>query len=52
MPKLKSGKPLHCVELVTGQSLTGTVLVSDDELRADIFSYTGHFHIKGEQPVF
>lgn len=52
MPKLKSGKPLHCVELVTGQSLTGTVLVSDDELRAEIYSYTGHFHIKGEQPVF
>ncbi|KRR29115.1 hypothetical protein [Bradyrhizobium retamae] len=52
MPKIESGKPLHCVELVTGKSLTGTVLISEDELRADIYSYTGHFHINGEQPVF
>src|SRR5882757_56345 len=52
MPKIESGKPLHCVELVTGESLTGTVLVSDEELRAVIYSYTDHFHIKGEQPVF
>ncbi|MBR0773314.1 hypothetical protein JQ625_00580 [Bradyrhizobium diazoefficiens] len=52
MPKIEIGKPLHCVELVTGQSLTGTVLVSNDELRTDIYSYTGHFHINGEQPVF
>lgn len=52
MRKIEIGKPLHCVELVTGESLTGTVLISEDELRADIYSYTGHFHIKGEQPVF
>src|SRR6266581_2152936 len=52
MPKIESGKPLHCVELVTGKSLTGTMLVSDEEIRAEIFSYTGHFHIEVEQPVF
>jgi hypothetical protein len=52
MPKIESGKPLHCVELVTGKDLTGTVLVSDDELRAEIYSYTDHFHIKGEEPLF
>ncbi|SPP92833.1 hypothetical protein [Bradyrhizobium vignae] len=52
MPKVESGKPVHCVELVTGERLTGTVLVSDSELRADIYSYNGHFHIKGEEPIF
>ena len=41
MRKIEIGKPLHCVELVTGESLTGTVLISEDELRADIYSYTG-----------
>jgi hypothetical protein len=52
MPKIESGKPLHCVELVTGERLTGNVLISDEEIRADIYSYTDFFHIKGEQPVF
>ncbi|UVO30546.1 hypothetical protein [Bradyrhizobium arachidis] len=52
MSKMESGKPLHGVELVTGQSLTGTILISESELRADIYSYAGHFHINGEQPVF
>ncbi|WOH59927.1 hypothetical protein [Bradyrhizobium sp. BWC-3-1] len=52
MPKSESTRPLHCVELVTGKNLTGTVLISDNELRADIYSYDGHFHIKGEEPVF
>ncbi|TWB93206.1 hypothetical protein FBZ93_111245 [Bradyrhizobium macuxiense] len=52
MPKIESGKPLHCVELVTGKNLTGTILISDDEIRAAIFSYTGHFNIKIDQPVF
>jgi hypothetical protein len=52
MPKIESGKPLHCVELVTGEDLTGTVLISNEELRADIYSYTDHFHIKGEHPLF
>jgi hypothetical protein len=52
MPKIESGKPLHCVELVTGERLTGTLLVSDTELRAIIYSYTDFFNIKGEEPVF
>ncbi|UPK05727.1 hypothetical protein [Bradyrhizobium sp. 170] len=52
MPKIESGKPLHCIELVTGENLTGTVLVSDEEIRARIYSYADFFHIKGEQPVF
>src|SRR6266481_9537232 len=52
MPKIESGKPLHCVELVTGERLTGNVLISDEEIRADIYSYTDFFHIKGEQAVF
>ncbi len=52
MPKSESAKPLHCVELVTGKNLTGTVLISEDELRADIYSYNGPFRINGEEPVF
>jgi hypothetical protein len=52
MSKIESGKPLHCVELVTGKNLTGTVLISNEELRAEIYSYTEHFHIKGEHPLF
>jgi hypothetical protein len=52
MPKIARGKSLHCVELVTGERLTGNVLISDDEIRANIYSFTDFFHIKGEQPVF
>lgn len=52
MPKMESGKPLHCVELVTGKYLTGTVVISDNELRAKIYSYNDHFHIKGDEPLF
>ncbi|WP_271591823.1 hypothetical protein [Bradyrhizobium sp. CCBAU 65884] len=52
MPKSESTRPLHCVELVTGKNLTGTVLISENELRADIYSYDDHFHIEGEEPVF
>src|SRR5258708_626704 len=52
MSKIESGKPLHCVELVTGKDLTGTVMVSSEELRAEIYSYTDHFDIKGEHPLF
>jgi hypothetical protein len=52
MSKIEIGKPLHCVELITGESLTGTVLISEEEIRAAIYSYTGHFHLNGEVPVF
>jgi hypothetical protein len=27
-------------------------LVSEDEIRAEIYSHTDHFHVEGEQPVF
>jgi hypothetical protein len=52
MSNIESGKPARCVELVTGERLTGTVLLSDEESRAQIFSFADFFHIKGEQPVF
>lgn len=28
------------------------MLVSEDEIRAEIYSHTDHFHIEGEQPFF
>lgn len=52
MPQSESTRPLHCVELVTGKNLTGTVLILENELRADICSYTDHFYIESEEPVF
>jgi hypothetical protein len=52
MPKIESAKPVHCVELVTGKSLTGTLLLSEEEINVRIYSYADHFYIEGEQPVF
>ncbi|MDJ1463416.1 hypothetical protein [Nitratireductor sp. GZWM139] len=52
MARFEKGKLLHCVETVTGKHLTGTLLVSEDEIRAHIYSYSDFFHIKSEQPVF
>ncbi|MGP9810586.1 hypothetical protein ACTZWT_03630 [Rhodopseudomonas sp. NSM] len=52
MTMIESRKPLHCVELVTGENLTGTILISDEEIRARIYSYTDYFHIDGEKPIF
>jgi hypothetical protein len=37
--------------MVTGKNLTGTLLLSDEEIRAQIYSYTEFFYIKGEQPI-
>jgi hypothetical protein len=52
MPKIEVGKPLHCLELVTGKNLSGTVLITEDRISAQIYSFGDRFHIKGEQPVF
>jgi hypothetical protein len=49
--KIESAKPLHCLELVTGKNLTGTVLLSEDRISTQIYSFADRFHIKGEQPV-
>ncbi len=51
MHKIESGKPVHCVEMVTGKNLTGTLVLSDESIRAQIYSYTEFFFIKGEQPI-
>jgi hypothetical protein len=52
MPRFEIGEPLHCQELVTGKNLTGTVLLSEERIRTHIYSFSDHFHIKGEQPLF
>jgi ApeA N-terminal domain 1 len=51
VPKIESAKPLHCLELVTGKNLTGTLLLSEDRISTQIYSFADRFHIKGEQPV-
>jgi hypothetical protein len=51
MHNVEKGKPVHCVELVTGKNLTGTLLLSDERIRAQVFSFTEFFYIKGEQPI-
>lgn len=48
----ETGTPIHCIELNTGSNLTGTVLVSEETMRADIYNYAGFFFIKPEQPIF
>jgi hypothetical protein len=52
VPKVEIGKPLHCLELVTGKNLTGTVLLSEERISIQIYSFADRFHIKGEHPVF
>lgn len=51
MHKIEGGKPVHCVEMVTGKNLTGTLVLSDERIRAQIYSYTEFFYIEGEQPI-
>lgn len=41
----------HCIETVTGRGLTGKILVGEQELRAEIFSYNELFYIKGDIPI-
>ena len=52
MQKIERGKPAHCVELVTGERLTGNVLLSDEEISVRIYSFTDHFHVEGERPIY
>jgi hypothetical protein len=52
MPKIETGKPSHCLELVTGKNLTGTVLLSNEQIITQIYSFHDHFRINGDQPIF
>lgn len=52
MLNIEKGRPLHCVETVTGQNITGIILLSEDEIRVDLHSYTDRFHINVEQPIY
>lgn len=45
---IDDGKPVHCVELVTGKDLTGTVIVSEQTIQASIYGFTDYFYVKGE----
>jgi ApeA N-terminal domain 1 len=38
--------------MVTGKDLTGTLLLADNEIRADLYSYTEFFHIAADQPIY
>lgn len=51
MHNIEKGKPLHCVEMVTGKNLTGTLVLSDESISTRIYSYTEFFCIEGEQPI-
>jgi hypothetical protein len=37
--------------MVTGKNLTGTLVLSDERIGAQIYSYTEFFYIEGEQPI-
>lgn len=51
MLDIEKGKPVHCSETVTGFGLTGTLLIAEDELRVDLYSYAEPFHIKTDAPI-
>jgi hypothetical protein len=51
MQKIETDKPLHCMELVTGQSLTGNLTIGSDGIRADLYSYQGNFNIDVDNPL-
>ena len=52
MLNIEKGKPVHCIETVTGRNLTGALLISADEIRADLYSYANYFQVNVDQPVF
>ena len=52
MWNINEGQPVHCVETVTGQSLTGTLLLSAETLRVDLYSYADDFHIGDDQSIY
>ncbi|MBA8903181.1 hypothetical protein FHW17_004093 [Phyllobacterium sp. P30BS-XVII] len=45
-------KMLHCIETVTGDNLAGIMVLSEDEIRVDLYNYNEFFHIKSEQPIY
>jgi len=51
LPRIEKGKQLHCSETVTGKKLTGTLILSNDGLRADLYSYDEAFNIKTDRPL-
>jgi len=52
MRKIEKGKPLHCVETITGNNFTGTLHLSEDEIRVRLYSYSDAFHLESEEPVY
>ena len=49
--QIKSDGAVHCVELTSGEKLTGTFRFDQDGIRAYIDSYEGFFFIKREEPI-
>jgi hypothetical protein len=52
MMNTDANEPLHCAELVTGKSLTGTLHLTDERLKASIVNYDEFFHINVDAPVY
>lgn len=48
--EIEKGKPVHCAELSSGK--TGTLLISEGEIRAELFSFDEPFFIKADAPVY
>lgn len=48
----KLEKTVHCIETVTGQSLTGNLTITDTDIRVEIYNYKGFFQIDTKQPIF
>ena len=49
--QIKSDGAVHCVELTSGEKLTGTFRFDQDGIRAYIYRYEGFFFIKREEPI-
>ncbi|MBT1157118.1 hypothetical protein J1C56_16095 [Aminobacter anthyllidis] len=52
MPDIEKGKPVHCIEDVTGKQLAGSLLLSDDVIRTDLYSYHELVHVDAEAPIY
>ena len=49
--RIEKGKPVHCTETSTGKGLTGNLLISEESLQLQLFSFKDSFHIKTDGPV-
>jgi hypothetical protein len=49
--QIEKGKPYHCAETSLGLGLTGKLLISESDLRVQIFSYSKPFHINTAVPL-